>query len=62
MLDIKFIRENAQVVKKAIKNRGLKLDLDVLLKLDAQKRGLIAEMEELKHKKNVKNVNEFKEN
>lgn len=53
MLDIKFIRENPDAVEKAIKNRGLKLDLDVLLKLDAQKRKLTTEMEELKCKKNV---------
>ncbi len=53
MLDIKFIRENPDVVKRAVKDRGLDLDLDTLLELDAQKRKLIAEMEELKHKKNV---------
>ncbi len=34
MLDLKFIRENKDVVKKAIKDRGLKLDIDELLKLD----------------------------
>lgn len=52
MLDIKFIRENPDVVRTAIKDRGLKLDLDGLLKLDAEKRKLILEMEEYKHKKN----------
>jgi len=53
MLDIKFIRENADVVKKAVKDRGLDLDLGTLLKLDAEKRKLVAEMEELKYKKNL---------
>ncbi|UCB57321.1 MAG: serine--tRNA ligase [Candidatus Omnitrophota bacterium] len=53
MLDIKFIRENPKEVKKAIKDRGLKLDLDALLELDAQKRKLTTEMEELKCKKNL---------
>ena len=50
MLDIKFIRENPDLVKKTIKDRGLNLDLDYLLKLDAEKRRLIAEMEEWKYK------------
>ncbi len=53
MLDIKFIRENPDVVKKAVKDRGLDLDLDTLLKLDAQKRKLTAEMEDLKYKKSL---------
>lgn len=53
MLDIKFIRENPGAVKKAVKERGLRLDLDALLKLDAEKRKLIAEMEDLKYKKNL---------
>ncbi len=53
MLDIKFIRENPDAVKKSIKDRGLSLDLNMLLKLDAQKRKLIAEMEEAKHRKNL---------
>jgi seryl-tRNA synthetase len=53
MLDIKFIRENVDVVKRAVKDRGLNLDLDTLLKLDAQKRKLVSEMEDLQHKKKV---------
>jgi len=53
MLDIKFIRENADAVKKAVKDRGLDLDLGTLLKLDAEKRKLVVEMEELKYKKNL---------
>lgn len=53
MLDIKFIRENPDAVKRAIKDRGMKFDLDALLKLDAQKRKLTAQMEELKCKKNL---------
>ena len=53
MLDIKFIRENSNVVKKAVKDRGLSLDLSTLLKLDADKRRLTAEMEDLKYKKNL---------
>lgn len=53
MLDIKFIRENSQTVKEAIKNRGYKIDIDGLLTIDRQRRGLLSEAEELKHRKNV---------
>ena len=34
MLDIKFIRENVDIVKNAIKVKGVSCDLDALLKLD----------------------------
>lgn len=53
MLDLKFIRENAEAVKKSIQDRHLTLDLDQVLKLDAQKRKLTNEMEELIHKKSL---------
>ncbi len=52
MLDLKFIRENPMVVKKAIKDKGVSLDLDQLLKLDTEKRQLTTEMEQLLHQKN----------
>ena len=32
MLDIKFIRDNRELVKEALKNRNLKLNIDELLK------------------------------
>ena len=53
MLDLKFIRENSGVVKKAIKDRGLTFDVDGLLKIDAERRELLKEAESLKHKKNL---------
>lgn len=37
MLDIKFIRENQKELKKAVKNKGIDLDLDRLLKKDEEK-------------------------
>ncbi|MDP8230453.1 MAG: serine--tRNA ligase [Candidatus Gorgyraea atricola] len=52
MLDIKFIRENPDIVKKAIKNRGLKIDIKELLDLDAERRKILAEVEVLKSDKN----------
>ncbi len=53
MLDIKFIRENVDAVKKAIRARGMDLDLKPLLKLDGENRKLTTELEELQRKKNL---------
>jgi seryl-tRNA synthetase len=53
MLDIKFIRENPDKVKKAISDRGQKLDLDELLGLDKERRKLLIEVEQIKNKRNV---------
>ena len=53
MLDLKFIRENADTVKKAINDRDMKLDIDELLAVDAKRREMLKEVEALKHKKNV---------
>ena len=52
MLDIKFIRENRETVKKAWENRGVKILLDTLLSLDEQKRNLLGKVEVLKNKRN----------
>src|SRR5687768_9105547 len=47
MLDIKFIRDNSDKVKKAIVDKGVNLDLDQLLELDERRRALLAETETL---------------
>lgn len=52
MLDIKFIRDNPEVVKQGIKNKNGKDRVDELLVLDKQRRNLITQTEELKAKKN----------
>lgn len=52
MLDIKFIRDNVDKVKKALKDRGMKADVDGLLKLDEERRKALAEVEKLKHIRN----------
>ncbi len=52
MLDIKFIRENVGIVKKAIKDRNLKLDIDESVSLDVERRAALKEAEELKAEKN----------
>ena len=52
MLDIKFIRENPDIVKKSIKDRGMKFDLKEFLDLDRDKRKMLIEAEALKAEKN----------
>jgi seryl-tRNA synthetase len=53
MLDIKFIRENPDIVKAAIKNRNLKLDIREVLGLDSERRKILIEVEGLKAEKNT---------
>lgn len=55
MLDIKFIRENADLVKQSLKNRNLKLDLDSLIKLDDGRRNILSELEVLRARRNKAN-------
>ncbi|MDD5292156.1 MAG: serine--tRNA ligase [Candidatus Omnitrophica bacterium] len=55
MLDPKFIRENLDLVKTAIKNRGIKLDLGEFSALDKQKKKVQLELEELRRQKNSAN-------
>ncbi len=53
MLDIKFIRENMDIVRKSLKMRGEDVSLaDKFLKLDNTRRRLVQEAEDLKCKKN----------
>lgn len=59
MLDIKFIRENKETVEKAIKDKGVDLDLDKLLKFDDKRVRLVQKIEELNAEKNKLN-NEMK--
>jgi len=53
MLDIKFIRENPDIVKTAIKNRNLKLDINEVLNLDTERRKILVEVESLKAERNA---------
>ncbi|MDF7799681.1 serine--tRNA ligase [Pontiellaceae bacterium B1224] len=52
MLDIKFIRENADAVKAAMKNRNADVDVDAVLALDARRREIVSEVEALKAERN----------
>lgn len=55
MLDIKYIRENKDAVKKNCELRNIRCDVDRLLELDEKRRKLIIEIGELKEKKNKLN-------
>jgi seryl-tRNA synthetase len=52
MLDLKFIRENAETVRTAIKNKKESVDLDRILELDERRRSLLSEAEKLKATRN----------
>lgn len=52
MLDLKFIRENPDLVREAIKNKNEKDNLDELLQLDEKRRKILRIVENLKAQKN----------
>jgi len=52
MLDINFIRENSEVVKKACGDKNVQISVELILDLDKEKRGLMTEMETLKAEQN----------
>ena len=53
MLDIKLIRSNPDYVKEGLKKRNSKVGIDEILKLDEERRSLIAESEQIKSKQNA---------
>jgi seryl-tRNA synthetase len=55
MLDIRFIRENQDLVRQAIKNRALKTDIDIVIKIDDARRAALSEFEELASQRNKAN-------
>ena len=55
MLDAKFIKENAEIVRQALVDRNLRLDLDKLFGLEERRRKLLAEAEELRQRRNKAN-------
>jgi len=52
VLDLRFIRANPDVVRAAIRDKGEKADLDRLLELDAELRGLLVAADDLKRERN----------
>ena len=53
MLDRKYIRENIDEVKEALKKRNMDVPMDQFKELEEERRDLLYETEQLRHKKNV---------
>jgi seryl-tRNA synthetase len=53
MLDIAFIRHNPDVVRAAVTNKRLTLDVDALLEADRQRREHVAKLDERRARKNT---------
>jgi seryl-tRNA synthetase len=59
MLDIKFIRENPELVRESLKKRGGDISIvDKILKTDSERRKILKETEDLRHSQ--KNLNKEK--
>ncbi|PIR38263.1 MAG: serine--tRNA ligase [Candidatus Zambryskibacteria bacterium CG10_big_fil_rev_8_21_14_0_10_42_12] len=63
MLDIKFIRENKDIIKEAARKKHVKFEVDELLKVDEERREVLQVVEELRFKQNdvsrrINNVSE----
>jgi len=52
MLDIKFIRENPDLIKQAAQKKRIEFDVDGFLKIDEERRRSMSEVEELRAKQN----------
>ncbi len=53
MLDIRFIRDNADVVQKAANDKGYDISIAALLQLDDDRRGLQQQVDTLREKRNA---------
>lgn len=52
MLDMDLIRKNPEEVKAALSRRGIEVPIDRMLELDAERRALLTEVEDLKAQRN----------
>ncbi len=53
MLDARFVRENVQVVRDALRRRGYEIELGGFVSLEEQRRAIIREVENLRNRRNV---------
>ncbi len=53
MLDIKFIKENPDKVKKAVKDKGINLDVDQLLQITQERSSLTVKVDALRQERNI---------
>lgn len=52
MIDIKLLRENPEIVKTSLKNRGSNVDVDKIIELDQKRREILGGLDTLKMKRN----------
>jgi len=55
MLDARFVRDNVEVVKKALEERNSKLDLSMFIEAEDARRKILAELEDLRAQRNKAN-------
>jgi len=53
MIEIKFIRQNLELVQESLRKRGKEYDLRPFLDCDSKRRATLLEVEELKHERNT---------
>ncbi|CCK78760.1 serine--tRNA ligase [Desulfobacula toluolica] len=53
MLDLKYVKNNLEIVKNGMKKRNAKLNFASLLENDDKRKALLLEIEKLRHKRNV---------
>ncbi len=53
MLEIKFVRQNIELVRESLHKRGQAYGLEEFLDCDSKRRAILLEVEELKHKRNT---------
>jgi seryl-tRNA synthetase len=53
MLDIKFIRQHTDLVRRKLIERGQDLDLDEVIRLEEQRRNILQEVENLRNERNT---------
>ena len=52
MLELKFMRENVEMLKEVLKNRNNNIDMDAFVALDSKRREVLSEVENLKRERN----------
>ena len=52
MIDLKILRSQPELLKQAIRNKGAKVDLDLLFELDANQAALLRQVEEMRAERN----------
>lgn len=53
MLELKFIRQNLKQIETSLENRGETADLESFIHCDTQRKSLLLEIEDLRHRRNV---------